>query len=283
MIPLLIRAGYQFVAMPKTRKMLAGGFSSDYGYDQPSNMVTSDGICLLPVCGPIMKGCGGYGACDPQIVGASARMAIENPSVKACVVVFDTPGGTVAGTDDMHRDLKALASAKPCMGYVSDECCSAGMWGASAMPKIMANETAIVGSIGVRMELMDCSKMYENAGVKIESITTGAMKDAGADYKPLTDDVKAYFQKWADDLASIFYSRVSEGRRLSVKAIKGMEAAYFIAGEAKEKGLIDSIGSIDDAIGKARSMAKSQESSGRKGSRASMAMAMELAEFELNN
>lgn len=206
----------------------------------------SNGIAVVPIFGGMMKGCG-YP--DQSELKALMQSLKADSSVKGVLNVFDSPGGSVAGTADYGSAVADLATSKPCYAYCEDMCASAAYWAASLCNKVFANSTALVGSIGVISWLTDATKMYESMGIKEIPITTGKFKVAGDPSQEATPEIVDYMQATIDDIYGEFLNAVSAGRGLSKTKIKDMEAKVFMGQKAVDAGLVDKICSLEDAFG----------------------------------
>ncbi len=237
---------------PKPRKFIVNGkvFATmgDEGNSPSGIFDAGEGLAIIPILGPMMKGAGSHGYADHVEIGAFVAQARKDPSIKGTMLLFDTPGGTCAGCADAHAEIEAHAGEKPLYSYCWDLCASAGMYLAAPAKKIFANQGAMVGSVGTKLELMDASAMYEKMGIKFTDITTGAFKAAGSDAHPLTPEEKDYFQGLIDDLGDQFVNAVAKGRGKSAKSIREMEAKVYIGAKAQEQGLVDGIISLDSAM-----------------------------------
>lgn len=176
------------------------------------------------------------GRCDPNEAGA--------------MFVFDTPGGTVAGTSDLAQAIARYCTEKPGMGYVQDLCASAGYWSASACPVLYANHgTALVGSIGTFMGLYDFSGMLGQAGVKAKVYKSGPLKGAGFPGAEITPEQDAGFQSLVNDIQEHFAASVQTARNLSPEQMAAATTgSVFTAATALKMGLIDGIKSFDQAF-----------------------------------
>lgn len=220
-----------------------------------SGYLTANGIAIVPCSGPMMKGGGYRGYADQSELASIMQSLASDSSIKGCLKIFDTPGGSVAGTADYGDSIAAFTASKPCIGYAQDMCCSAGMWAASQCSKLFSNSSAMIGSIGVISWLTDATKMYEEAGIKDIPIMTGKYKAAGDPSQPATPEIVDYMQSTIDDLYDQFLSAVNKGRGIPKANIKSMEAAVFVGEKAVKNGLIDGICSIDDAYNMVSKMA----------------------------
>lgn len=198
------------------------------------------------------------------------RDAERRDDIDGVMLVTDTPGGTVAGTFDASRDLKSLAAKKPVVTYVEDMMSSAGYWIGSSVSQIIANnETAMVGSIGTYLSVYDWSKAFEKEGIKAVVIKTGELKAAGVPGTEITEKQIEYFQGIVNKHQAQFDKSVRANRSLSADELKQVNTGgVFVAEEAKDLKLIDSIGNFDHAM---QSLVSLIRNNNPKASRASMA------------
>ncbi|MGZ3708716.1 MAG: signal peptide peptidase SppA, partial [Bdellovibrionota bacterium] len=128
---------------------------------------------------------------------------------------------------------------------------------ACAAKKVYANAGTITGSIGVIMEFANLSKLYDWAKVKRYSIKTGKYKDAGAEYRDMTEDERALLQGMVDDVLVQFKTAVSTGRKLTMEQVtKIADGRIFSGAQAKAAKLVDEVGTLQDAINEAAREAK---------------------------
>lgn len=179
----------------------------------------------------------------------AVRAAAEDGNVQAILLLVDSPGGYVEGTDDLARDVAAAALRKPVEAYVEDLCASAAYWVAAQAQKVWSNPTGFIGSIGVYQVVYDSSKAMEMEGIQVHVVSTGPVKGGGAPGVPITDEVLAAVQTWVDDTNDHFLGAVRKGRGMTPKAVKELATGdIWIASKAKENGLIDGIKSLDDVM-----------------------------------
>src|SRR5688572_24263741 len=129
-----------------------------------------DGIAIIPVGGPMAIGLGefekGAGAVDMDDVSAELDEAEENPDVKAIILDFDSPGGTVNGTFELCEKISAVE--KPIFAFTRGTMASAAYAAACSTDRIFATKTAVVGNIGVFTTFTDLSGMANNLGIAVK-------------------------------------------------------------------------------------------------------------------
>lgn len=227
------------------RMSLLNAVMSDGGY-----YTTPGGIALIEIRGTMMKAESSWGDSASTVqIRQQVRAAGRDPSVVGAVGIFDTPGGTVAGTQDLASEWAKLETMKPTSGFIEDLCASAGYWCVSQLGQVICNPTALVGSIGTYMSVRDTSAAADAMKVKVHVIKAGEFKGAGTPGTPITDAQLAKWQEMVNSLNQHFLQGVASGRRMSLEQVQGIADGSVLVGEAaKSAGLVDSIGSLDDAI-----------------------------------
>ena len=218
---------------------------------EPVAYETTAGVALLEIVGPVLKYAdiwtvlfGGVSTIDAT---AGLAAAETDPAVQSILLYIDSPGGTVAGTADFAN---AIANcSKPVTAYVSDMACSAAYWLASQADEIVANSTASIGSIGVYTVVTDSSRLYEDAGVKVNLVKAGEFKGTGVDGVPITADQLDDVQREINGIYEIFVASVAAGRGMPVTRAKTLATGQtWIASEAKELGLVDRIEDLSTTL-----------------------------------
>jgi len=207
------------------------------------------GVAVIRMFGPMMKGSSKFGGVSTVQARRQLRVAAENDDVKRILLVIDSPGGTVSGTNELGQDVQSITQRKPVTAFIEDLGASAAFWVASQTSKIVSNETAEVGSLGVVAVVEDSSEAFERAGVKVHVISTGEFKGAMADGTPITEEMIEEFKGRIMDINDIFMSRVQEGRGIDQKELsKIWDGRVFIAAKALGLGLIDEISTLDATL-----------------------------------
>jgi len=215
-----------------------GGFNSGFS--------VIDAVAVIPVVGAIFKGGSSYGYADTLELRALLRRARIDDSVKSALLFIDSPGGGLAGIADLRKEIVDLEAKKACYIFAEDLCASGAYFLASAGRKIFANNsTALIGSIGVSSSLKDSSQMYENAGIKIHPIATGAMKSAGLEGAKVTSEQLAHVRELVDSVFEQFVNAVSKTRGITRSSIATMDGKLFDAKQAVALRLVDGICGLD--------------------------------------
>lgn len=213
--------------------------------------ITAQGVAIIPVIGVMTKGSNKFGTSTNQARRALSQ-ATNDPSVKAIMLHFDTPGGSFAGSDEFAADVAKAATIKPLAAHADDLVASAGMYVASQAPRLTLNAAGEAGSIGTYTVVYDSSGAAEMQGVKVHLITTGANKGVGADGVPISEPQLARIQSLVNQAQSFFSAAIAKGRNLSKSQVDSLvsDGGTWFAKEAKQLGLIDAVESYDVALEK---------------------------------
>lgn len=193
------------------------------------------------------------------------RAAARETNIDGILLLFDSPGGSAAGTKELGDDVANAAAAKPVVGFIEDMAASAGFWGVVNATKIYANSSAaIVGSIGTFIGLYDLSGAAAQQGIKPVVIKTGELKAAGFPGTEISDAHKAMWQGLADAIQQEFTAAVKKARGLSKEQLATvLTARSFAASEALSLGLIDGIRTYDQAVAELNRMIGSKRKESR--------------------
>jgi protease-4 len=181
----------------------------------------------------------------------------DDPAIRAVVVRIQSPGGVVAPTQEIYRAIRRLRDRrKPVVASMGAVAASGGYYLAAGADHIVANQGSLTGSIGVLIQLAEIEGLLKKVGVRYEIIKAGRYKDVGNIARPMTDDERRVLQGLLDDLHEQFVADVAEGRGLDPAAVRTLaDGRVFSGRRAKELGLVDSLGSLEDAVQKAAELA----------------------------
>ncbi len=170
-----------------------------------------------------------------------------NENIKGILLTINSYGGDPGSAQEIVYALKH--QNKPIVAVIRSAGLSAGYLVASVADKIYAYELADVGSIGVTMSYLDETAVNTKDGKVFVNLSSGKFKDTGNPDKSLTAEEKSLMMRDIQDVYSVFVRQVAEGRKMSVENVKLLaDGSSMLASRAKEKGLIDEIGSTYDAI-----------------------------------
>jgi protease-4 len=204
---------------------------------------------------------GGYGdrvaivELNGTIISSEATVKLfkkyrDDHSVRAIVFRIESPGGGVVASQEIYEEVRKTRSLGiPVVVSMGSVAASGGYYVACGGTKIMANPGTLTGSIGVISQMMRYDPLLDKIGVTVTTIKSGKMKDAGNPFREMTADDKAYFQKLMDEVHSQFMGVVEKERKLDhEKTVALADGRVFTGVEALGEGLVDSIGTYEDAI-----------------------------------
>jgi protease-4 len=198
-------------------------------------------------------------------LGRTVRALTDDATVKAVVLRIDSPGGSALASDLIWRALMQLRAKKPLVVSVGDMAASGGYYLASAANRIFAEPTSIVGSIGVVGGKLAFGPALEHVGVHVEVVgAPGSRAAERHSYEsPLQPWDAATRERVRAEMTAVydlFLKRVAEGRGTSVDAVaSAAEGRIFAGAAAKDQGLVDEWGGIEQAIEHAKKLAKLDE------------------------
>ena len=176
----------------------------------------------------------------------------EDKHIKAIVVRIDSPGGAVGPSQEIYDAIKRIKENKKVVASMGSMAASGGYYIACATDKIFSNAGTLTGSIGVIMELPNVQGLLKWAGVEMNTLKAGKMKDSGSPFRTMTDDERTYFQGMLADVHEQFIEAVAAGRGLAVEDVKPLADGRIFSGrQAKEAKLVDELGGIDAAVAEA--------------------------------
>ncbi len=173
----------------------------------------------------------------------------ENNAIKAVVLRIDSPGGAVGPSQEIYHELKKLAQLKPVIVSFGSVAASGGYFLAMAGEHIFANPGTITGSIGVVMSFPDYQELLGKVGIRSEVIKSGPYKDLGSALRDMTDGERLLLREMIDDVHNQFVEVVSAGRNIPVAELTPyVDGRIFTGRQAQKLGLIDDLGSFNDAV-----------------------------------
>jgi protease IV len=216
---------------------------------------TGPRVGVVEVKGGIGMGDTAAGADSHSILKQLRRFA-EDDDLKAVVIRIDSPGGSVAPSQEIHDEVKRLAAKKTVVCSLGNLAASGGYYVAVACPKIVAEPGTLTGSIGVISQFPNVKGLAERFNVTVETVKSGKLKDAGNPFRDMTPEDRAYWQGLIDRVYSQFLRAVVEGRKLDEAKVREIADGRVITGEeAKERGLVDALGNFYDAVELAKTQA----------------------------
>ncbi|MDG1518757.1 MAG: signal peptide peptidase SppA [Flavobacteriales bacterium] len=181
---------------------------------------------------------------------------LKDESVKAMVIRINSPGGSAKASEELWRKIKLIQEKVPVIISMGNVAASGGYYMATAGDRIFAENNTITGSIGVFGLMFNVSELTENIGVNVEKVKTHKMSDFPSFDRSLTSKEKTRLQLGINKVYDVFLDRVAKGRGLSIEKVEGLASGRVWTGkQAKENGLVDSIGGLNMAIETAKQAA----------------------------
>jgi len=180
--------------------------------------------------------------------------ALNDPLAKAVVLRVNSPGGSAAASEALYLKVKELAASKPVVAYIEEYGTSGAYMAVLPAARILASNSSIVGSVGVYTSVITYSGLLEKLGVKVYVFKSGELKDVGSSFREPSEEDRKVLQSIVDGVFELFKKRVLAHRKVADEG-EVFSGRPFIAGEAVKLGLIDGIGTLDDAVNLAREMA----------------------------
>lgn len=173
----------------------------------------------------------------------------KEEGVKAVVLRVDSPGGSVSASQEIFEAVKDFKEKKPIIVSMGTVAASGGYYVAAPASRIVANPGTVTGSIGVRMELMNVEDLLQWVRLRPTTLKSGVLKDIGSPTRPMTPEEREFLEGILRELHAQFKKAIAESRGLNADEVEALSDGRVFTGEtAKEKKLIDEIGSLDRAV-----------------------------------
>lgn len=219
-----------------------------------------DSVAVIPIYGVITQGktSHSWDRGSQQIAKRIKKMAAKK-EVRAIVLDINSPGGTVGAVQEIHSAiLKAKASEKkPFVARFGEVSASGGYYVAAPCDAIYSHPGTITGSIGVIFSVSNFEGLMKKVGYRNEAIKSGKYKDIGSAMRTMTAEERRLLQGMIDDSYDQFVGAVAAGRKMKLEDVRELADGRIYTGrQAKETGLVDELGDLQDAIDAAGEMAK---------------------------
>lgn len=213
----------------------------------------SQKIAIIPIKGDITAdGCSATlfsseSCADVSSIKEMLEAADKDNSIGAVVLDIDSGGGSVVPSQDLARTVKEMR--KPVVAYIGETGASGAYYVASAADYIVAARDSMTGSIGVIMTIQQMYGLYGTLGLNVTVIKAGKVKDIGSPYREMTPEENQELTNMVDEIYADFVSDVAANRNLSVDYVKSIaDGSIYLGKDAKNMGLVDSLGNLDDAV-----------------------------------
>ncbi|MFC6999094.1 signal peptide peptidase SppA [Rufibacter roseus] len=222
---------------------------------------SSNRIAVIYATGEITGGKGDEGSIGSESMSEAIRKARLDKKVKAVVIRINSPGGSSLASDVIWREVMLTKKVKPVIASMSDVAASGGYYIAMAADTIVAHPNSITGSIGVFGMMANLEDFLKNKlGITTDRVKTGHFSDIPTITRPMTEYEKRHIQLEVERIYEDFTSKAAKARNMSHAQLKEIASGRVWSGiEAKERGLVDVLGGMEEAIAIAAKKAKLKE------------------------
>jgi len=171
-------------------------------------------------------------------------------SIRALLVRVESPGGGVVASQEMYEELrKTRDGGKPVVVSMGSIAASGGYYVACGASRVVANRGTLTGSIGVISEFLQLREAMDKLGIDVKTVKSGRLKDSGTPTRPMNREDEAYFQALSNDVHRQFVAVVERERGLGHdEALALSDGRVFTGEQAVKAGLVDTLGTFEDAI-----------------------------------
>lgn len=211
------------------------------------DVAIADKVALIKVEGPLIQ--------SKSIVD-ELKGHRKNRQIKAIVMRIESPGGGVVPSQEIYEEVKRTVQVKPVVVSMGAVAASGGYYIASPASKIVANPGTVTGSIGVIMEIPNLQGLMDKVGIKTEVIKSGRYKDMASVFRGIGKEQREILQNLLDNVHEQFVKAVAEGRKMPIEKIRELaDGTVFSGAQAQKVGLVDQLGTLEDSIKLASSLA----------------------------
>ncbi len=223
---------------------------SNYVNGNEDDNSSSNKIAVIYADGDIVTGKGGNESIGSTRFAEAIRKARLDDKVKAVVLRVNSPGGSSLASDIIYREVMLTKKVKPIIASMSDVAASGGYFIAMGCDTIVAHPTTITGSIGVFGVLPNIGPfLSDKIGITTDRVTTGKFSDFPTITRALTPFEQQQFQQEINRIYADFTTKAAAGRHMPVERLRRFASGRVWSGtEAKARGLVDVLGSFDDAL-----------------------------------
>jgi len=248
--PVLFVFGVLFLAMALTTGAMAffsAPSPSAFDYDESAfHWPTADKIGIVTIEGTIET--------SDRVV-AFLRKLRRDSEVKGVLIRVNSGGGGFGPSQEIYRAVATLAEKKPVVASFGSVAASGGYYSACPAKVIFALPGTVTGSIGVRSQYTTVLGLTDKIGITFHTFATGRLKDAGSPYKPMSAEDKAYIEDLLSELHGIFLNDVATARKLTFDKLDALQGRAVTGASAVALGLVDKIGSQEDAMEELKKLA----------------------------
>ena len=220
-----------------------------------STEITSNSVAVIDIDSTIQYD---GTACSPDGLKALLDEAAQNSHIKAVVLRVNSGGGVATAGEEMATYVKEFRqeTGKPVVVSSASTNASAAYEISSQADCIYVARTTSIGAIGTALQLVDYSELLQMLGISVENITSSSSKDSTYGTRKLTDEEREHYQNQVNQINEAFIQNVANGRSMSEDSVRALATGLTFTGvEAVENGLADEVGTKEDAVQKAASLA----------------------------
>ncbi|RLC98476.1 MAG: signal peptide peptidase SppA [Chloroflexi bacterium] len=244
-LPVCSCAGTGLLTMTALSRMAGEPVTSTIG--------TGDAVAVIRLEGTITSGPLDYfttTGITPDRTNDLLEQAAANPAIKAVVLRVNSPGGSVVASDEIYQAL--LDFDKPVVIWMGEMAASGGYYISCGGDYVFAHPDTLTGSIGVISQFINAEELLDQVGVDVVVITSGPHKDMGSLFREMTEEEQSMWQGVTDEIYGEFVEIVAQARDLSSDEVRELaDGRVYTGRQALELGLVDELGTPDDAIAKA--------------------------------
>ncbi|MEC7854388.1 MAG: signal peptide peptidase SppA [Candidatus Neomarinimicrobiota bacterium] len=197
-------------------------------------------VGIVKINGPILS--------SDAIVSQLEKLKNRN-DISAIVIRIDSPGGLVAPTQEIYEKVKSIRGIKPIVSSMGSVAASGGYYVALGADTLIANPGTIVGSIGVIMNYPVATELLGKVGIKFETVKSGGLKDVGSYSREVTEADRRHLNDMVNDIHNQFIDAVKDNRAINKsELIKLADGRVFTGLQSKNLGLIDLLGTYEEAV-----------------------------------
>lgn len=219
--------------------------------------ISKNKIAVMYAEGEIVDGKGGVQQVGGNSFSRKMRQLRKDENVKAVVLRINSPGGSVTASEEIRREVFLTRQEKPVIVSMGDYAASGGYWIATGANRIFAESNTITGSIGVFGLQFNVQKLANDNGVTWDVVKTNQFADSTTISRPKTPQELAIAQKTVNRIYYQFLDKVAQARKLPIQKVAQLAQGRVWSGrDAKQLGLVDQLGGLNDAISYAAKQAK---------------------------
>ena len=208
-----------------------------------------DKIAVIYAQGEIMYGKGDERVIGQDLIKEALQKAREAKDIKAIVLRVNSPGGSALASDIILREIEITKEEKPVVVSMGSYATSGGYYISCNANRIIAEPTTITGSIGVFGAIPNISEFSKRIGINAEQIGTNKRSIGYSVFEPMNEDFYMVTREGIERVYKTFVTKVAEGRNMTFEQVDSIAQGRVWTGkEAMEKGLVDELGSLEDAV-----------------------------------